>query len=178
MWACNICRRVTYAVCPHYSRKLSDVRKDLVVTTVDVDKARTGFFFYSSTTPGLGPLTGLATPLRRNDKDCFLLVRPAEVGNNGNKAASQGDDLYHSLGTLRPRRNIGNPAPGAVGATLDSRAGSLGPVQEITQDEIEQLHNEGGWMAPFQFETCDFCLKDVARATSAAPLFLPRECPI
>jgi hypothetical protein len=165
---------------------LEEYGTNVIVTTVDVSKARTGSFFHMAgqAPPAYdGPeldgkgkgYSGLATALRKSDKRKSVLVRdpsrPGAPEYSGPAAMVAADKARerNATGWLSPMTNYGTED-----VEDDMDTATTGPLG-TNRNDIRFLTAIGGWIAPTQFERLNFRLVDVARATSAAPAFLPGE---
>lgn len=206
---------------------LEDLPHDVVVTTIDITKVRSAFFFQrnastntgddsddaasgissaaaagsSATTPFNG--SGFATYARSaTGARSYVLLR-----NHGDDQLANKDDRQHHLIKLANQALL---APGikgmewaaaaaaALARTVPAVEATVGNVQQQIWDLARarqtvdlclkdlsvqkkedvvmtghRLHQEA-WVAPMEVDVGSFKLVDVARATSAAPGFLPR----
>ncbi|KAG2501439.1 hypothetical protein HYH03_001222 [Edaphochlamys debaryana] len=156
---------------------------NVLVTTVDVAHKRTASFFHMSGKPApayTGPVTadskggsGLATPLRKGDMYKLVLARdPHRLGApmlHGAEAEAAAEQARRSLATgwLSPMVNYGDQA--VPGGQEHATEGTLG----TNRRDMHFIAATGGWVAPMNYELYNFSLVDVARATSAAPAYLP-----
>lgn len=135
-------------------RTLNSLKHNLVVTTVDVGNARTAIFWHKTDTTiqwqadsATGAVgSGFATPLRRRANGGQLLKRVQPEEQMDYKQVRQ--------------RPVGELNVGRLQLELEDK--------EVDKEQVD-------WIAPIAFSEMDFKLVDVARATSAAPTFLPRE---
>ncbi|KXZ42625.1 hypothetical protein GPECTOR_129g555 [Gonium pectorale] len=141
--------------------KLSDAKHDVAVSAVDLSSGRSAFFYRSKALGNKAPSPqphggtaaaahwGLALNLRRSVN---------------NAAANKGKVLVRRApGGLETAAAGGGPAP--------SKGLGLGRLEEVDQgDEAVQA---ASWIAPVELHHMDFPMFMVARATSAAPGFLP-----
>ncbi|KAG2452638.1 hypothetical protein HYH02_002872 [Chlamydomonas schloesseri] len=166
-------------------KSLEEHGANVLVTTVDVTSMRTGAFFHQSAKPSPAQIaaedsnkdraavtlhddSGLFTPLRKADKGRVVLVRNPTSPNRVETAESR-----QAMGWLDGWVNHGEDPTGGGRARGGTNGVGAGGVRTTTPRELRFLSAIGGWVAPMHSELLDFKLVDVARATSAAPTFLP-----
>ncbi|GIL66313.1 hypothetical protein Vafri_19898 [Volvox africanus] len=145
---------------------------NVLVSTIDAAKARSAFFVHTSARrpPILGDpspaassgTSAFATTLRRTDKGKLVLVRDFTTSGDLVETLDSVASRQLSAGFLIPKKHFGREK-------LSSQCS--GNATNI--EEINFLTAMGGWTVPIQFEKLNFKLRDVARATSAAPALLP-----
>ncbi|GIL85845.1 hypothetical protein Vretifemale_14370, partial [Volvox reticuliferus] len=147
---------------------LEEYSANVLVATVDVDQARSGFFIHTSAKkpplfvgqlPKDSGTSAFATTLRKADKGKLIFVRDPNVIRD-NPAANT---IALNVGWTNPKVNYGeDPLP------VDQD-----PEIATNRNQINFLAAITGWTAPIHLESLNFKLRDVGRATSAAPAFLP-----
>ncbi|KAG2501443.1 hypothetical protein HYH03_001226 [Edaphochlamys debaryana] len=153
---------------------------NLVVTTVDAVHKRTAFFFRTSGRPPpayTGPVmagegtNGLATPLRKDDHRNLVLVRDPSRPP-GPPVYDEAQDALDAARDARASQATGWLSPMVYFGEEEVPAGLEG-LTGTNRNDVRYITATGGWVAPMSFDEYDFRLVDVARATSAAPVFLP-----
>jgi hypothetical protein len=141
-------------------RKLSAIEHDVVISTVS-PKYNTSAFFYCKRAepdmPDIQPepvICGLASSQRRSD-DQEHKTNPAL------------EDLF------RAHPDLDYPDPPGQAAELVYGTILTGTQLEEQKKKVPRTNSD--WTVPLHVERLDFNLVDVARATSAAPAFLPRK---
>lgn len=172
-------RRLALHVSPAcgFCRTLEDLKSNLVICSVDATFARSAFFYRLKKNEDAKVTTGFGTHMRqsvgkqvgagtRNSQHVALAVTQRPLAHSLPRPALPPALSCHLLCPVQPESSLCR----VNGHTPEAPTMNLGELQPLTDAQKEQMD---AWQVPFTFVHSNFKLEDVARATSAAPGYLP-----